>query len=66
MKRYILFGFSLLVAFPLAVFAQDDDTEDEEDMDFLKPKRTLTVKKQYETRTIGAGRSDTLSLHIRA
>ena len=52
MKRYILFGFSLLVAFPLAVFAQDDDTEDEEDMDFLKPKRTLTVKKQYETRTI--------------
>ena len=52
MKRYILFGFSLLVAFPLAVFAQDDDTEDEEDMDFLKPKRTLTVKKQYETRTV--------------
>ena len=52
MKRYILFGFSLLVAFPLSVFAQDEDTDDEEDMDFLKPKRTLTVKKLYETRSI--------------
>lgn len=51
MKRYILFGFSLLVAFPLSVFAQDDT--DEEDLDFVKPKRTLTVKKQnYETRTV--------------
>ena len=51
MKRYILFAFSLLMAFPLGVFAQDDDTEDE-DFDFLKPKRTATVKKNYETRTI--------------
>ncbi len=50
MKRYILFGFSLLVAFPLAVFAQDDE-EDDENFDFLKPKRTLTVKK-YETRPV--------------
>ena len=51
MKRYILFAFSLLMAFPLGVFAQDDETEDE-DFDFLKPKRTATVKKNYETRTI--------------
>ena len=50
MKRYILFGFSLLVAFPLSVFAQDE--EEEENLDFLKPKRTLTVKKLYETRAI--------------
>lgn len=50
MKRYILFGFSLLVAFPLSVFAQDDETENDED--YLAPKRTLIVKKQYETRTI--------------
>ena len=51
MKRYILFGLSLLLAFPLGVFAQDDDTEDEDDLSFLKPKRTLTVK-NYETRTV--------------
>ena len=51
MKRYILFGFSLLMAFPLGVFAQDDETEDEE-FDFLKPKRTAIVKKLYETRAI--------------
>ena len=50
MKRYILFGFSLLVAFPLSVFAQDEDTDDE-DMEFAKPKRTITIKK-YETRTV--------------
>jgi hypothetical protein len=29
MKRYILFGFSLLVAFPLAVFAQDEEGDEE-------------------------------------
>ena len=50
MKRYILFGFSLLVAFPLAVFAQDEE-EDDENFDFLKPKRTVNVKK-YETRSV--------------
>lgn len=50
MKRYILFGFSLLVAFPLSMFAQDED--EQEDLDFLKPKRTVTVKKQYETRAV--------------
>ncbi len=50
MKRYILFGFSLLVAFPLAVFAQDEEGDDE-DFDFLKPKRTVNVKK-YETRAV--------------
>jgi len=52
MKRYIIFGFSLLMAFPLGVFAQDDEEFDEEDLEFLKPKRTLTVKKDYETRII--------------
>ena len=51
MKRYILFGLSLLLAFPLGVCAQDD-TETDEDMDYLKPKRTITVKKNYETRTV--------------
>ena len=49
MKRYILFGITLLMAFPLSVLAQDDETEDDEVM--VKPKRTITIKK-YETRTV--------------
>ena len=50
MKRYILFGFTLLMAFPLSVVAQDDDFDDEEEV--TQVKRTVTVKKNYETRTI--------------
>ena len=50
MKRYILFGLSLLMSFPLAVSAQDDDTDDDA---VDTTVRTFTVKKkQYETRTI--------------
>ncbi len=50
MKRYILFGISLLMAFPLSVVAQDDDTEEEvetADVRALAPKQI-----QYETRTV--------------
>ena len=49
MKRYILFGLSLLMAFPLTVSAQDDgdDEIEEADVRTLAPK-----KKQYETRTV--------------
>ena len=50
MKRYILFGLSLLMAFPLTVSAQDDDTEVEE---IDTSVRTFALKqKQYETRTV--------------
>jgi len=50
MKRYIIFGFSLLMAFPVSTFAQDDDLDDEE---VKAPVRTLAVKqKKYETRTV--------------
>jgi len=51
MKRYILFGFSLLMAFPLSVVAQDEDT-DEEDVEAVQTKRVVRVQKQYETRTV--------------
>ena len=50
MKRYILFGFTLLMAFPLSVVAQDEDTDDEDEA--VQVKRTVTVKKNYETRTV--------------
>ena len=50
MKRYILFGFSLLMAFPLSVVAQDDDSDDEQEVASV---RAFTPKqKQYETRVV--------------
>ena len=50
MKRYILFGLTLLMAFPLSVVAQDDDFDEEQEE--TQVKRTIVVKKNYETRTI--------------
>ena len=51
MKKYILFGLTLLMAFPLSVVAQDDDTEGEDLIETLA--RKLTPKhKQYPTRVI--------------
>ena len=51
MKKYILFGLTLLMAFPLSVVAQDDDTEEEDLIETLA--RKLTPKqKQYPTRVI--------------
>ena len=53
MKRYILFGLSLLMVFPLAVSAQDDDSEEEGTETQV---RGFAIKqKKYETRNI-AGR----------
>jgi TonB-linked SusC/RagA family outer membrane protein len=49
MKRYILFGLSLLMAFPLSISAQDEDFDDEQET--VVKKKVVKVK-QYETRTI--------------
>lgn len=50
MKRYILFGFSLLMAFPASTFAQDDLDDEEEVQEF---NRVMTVKQvNYETRNV--------------
>jgi len=48
MKRYILFGLSLLMAFPVCVSAQDDTEEEVEPVVRVVKKK----QKQYETRTI--------------
>ena len=48
MKRYILFGLSMLLAFPVSVAAQDD-TEDEVETAVRVVKKK---QKEYETRTI--------------
>ena len=51
MKRYILFGLSLLLAFPLTVSAQEDDTE-EEDVEVASVRKITVKKKNYETRMV--------------
>ena len=49
MKRYILFGLTLLMAFPVSVMAQDDDTDDEVE---AKARVIKKKQKQYPTRVI--------------
>ncbi len=49
MKRYILFGLTLLMAFPVCVSAQDDDQEDEE---FVSARVVKKNQKKYDTRTV--------------
>ncbi len=51
MKRYILFGISLLMALPISVYAQDDIDEEDDDVTTVV-KRKVVKKKQYETRSI--------------
>lgn len=48
MKRYILFGLSLLLAFPVCVSAQDDDQDDE----FVSNRVVKKKQKKYDTRLI--------------
>jgi len=50
MKKYILFGFAMLLAFPQGVFAQDDETDDGEEE--AVAVRRVIPQKNYETRTI--------------
>ena len=50
MKRYILFGLSLLLVFPLTAIAQDDMDDEEEVQTVVRKK--AQKQKQYETRTV--------------
>jgi TonB-linked SusC/RagA family outer membrane protein len=49
MKRYILFGLSLLMAFPVCVSAQDDDMEEEE---VITSRVVKKKQKKYDTRVV--------------
>ena len=49
MKRYILFGLSLLLAFPVCVSAQDDDEQDDE---FVSARVVKKKQKKYDTRVV--------------
>ena len=50
MKRYIIWGISLMAAFPLCVAAQEDETEEQQ---AESAARVLAPKKKvYETRTV--------------
>ena len=48
MKKYILFGLSLLTAFPLATWAQDADDDEEQ----VSRKSFSKKQANYETRTV--------------
>ncbi|MCR4919952.1 MAG: SusC/RagA family TonB-linked outer membrane protein [Prevotella sp.] len=48
MKKYILFGLSLLTAFPLATWAQDADDDEEQ----VSRKSFSKKQAKYETRTV--------------
>ena len=51
MKKYILFGITLLMALPMNVWAQDEFDDEEEEVEVKA--RTFTQKqKQYETRVV--------------
>lgn len=50
MKRYILFGLSLLLVFPLTAVAQDE-LDDEEEVETVV-RKVAHKQKKYETRTV--------------
>ena len=52
MKRYILFGLTMLLSFPLTVVAQDDIDDDEEEGTETAVKAFIPKQHQYETRTV--------------
>ena len=52
MKRYILFGLTMLLSFPLTVVAQDDIDDDEEEGTETAVKVFVPKQHQYETRTV--------------
>ena len=52
MQRYILFGLTMLLSFPLTAVAQDDIDDDEEEGTETAVKAFVPKQHQYETRTV--------------
>ena len=52
MKRYILFGLTMLLTFPLSVAAQDEDFDDEEEGTQTSVRVIAPKQHQYTTRSI--------------
>ena len=53
MKRYILFGLTMLLSsLPLGMMAQDDESDDEEEGTETSVRTFTPKQKQYETRTV--------------
>ena len=50
MKRYILYGLTMLMAFPLGVYAQEE--EESEDATQTIARKIRKPQKKYETRTV--------------
>ena len=59
MKRYILFGLTMLLsALPLGMMAQDDASDDDEEGTETSIKAIAPKKQQYETRTVRGSVTD--------
>ena len=52
MKKYIILGLTLLMAFPFSAVAQDDDPESEQDQLETLARKLKPKQKQYPTRVI--------------
>lgn len=52
MKKYILFGLTLLMAFPVSIAAQDEDATEDEDVISVLARKLQPKHKQYSTRVI--------------
>ena len=52
MKKYILFGLTLLMAFPVSLAAQEEDATGNEDVISILARKLQPKHKQYPTRVI--------------
>ena len=52
MKKYILFGLTLLMAFPVSIAAQNEDATEDEDVISVLARKLQPKHKQYPTRVI--------------
>lgn len=52
MKKYILFGLTLLMAFPVSIAAQNEDATEDEDVISVLARKLQPKHKQYSTRVI--------------